>query len=103
MSGTAFTELVSDNEEFALKIELEDSLLWGHLVLYHQVNNGKIQLWHSEYHPTNGTEAFLDEVRMNTFPQRRKTQNVFRNPYPSKVICTIFSTHTMTCEHPIFR
>ena len=68
--GTAFTELVSDNKEFALKIELEDqdSLFWGHLVLYHQVNNGEIQLWHSDYHPTNGTEAFLDEVRMNTFP-----------------------------------
>ena len=52
---------MSDNEAFALKIETEDSLLLGHLVLYHQVNNG-IQLWHSDYHSTFGTEAFLDEV-----------------------------------------
>ena len=60
--GTAFNELVSDNGEFALKIETEDDLLLGHLVLYEQAN--KVQLWHSDYSPNdvenNVNKAIVD-------------------------------------------
>ena len=48
--GTSFDELISDNGKFALKIETEDDLLLGHLVLYQQAN--KVQLWHSDYMST---------------------------------------------------
>ena len=44
---------MSDNGKFALKIETEDDLLLGHLVLYQQAN--KVQLWHSDYMPNDAS------------------------------------------------
>jgi hypothetical protein len=57
--GQAFTELESDNAKFKLKIEQEDDLIHGHLVLYHVVDaDYQIQLWTSDY-STNGSNAVI--------------------------------------------